>query len=379
MKKQVDRKNKKKDIFEAIRIISNILPGKIYLDKNTNSLSSGDYLGKNFITKINIPEYNQSSMDGIGISKISKKYKIVGKTELTQLNKKILKKEECLIVKTGSLINNSIKKIVPIEDLLKDGDLFVQKIVTKNSFIRKKGHVVKANSIIFKKGHKLTNKDIQFVESFNNYTMTIIKPLSFTLIGTGDEFFKKNGPKATNIKYLKNFLHNNNQVVEKSIIIKDDQKKLEELIKKSKSNIIIVTGGTGKSDDDFNFDYKKLVLDGLDLKPGKPLKVMKIKNKVILYFPGNPCSNFVLTNIMLKGLLNKYYTNTEMLLDNLKEDLIFPFKKLKRKSFLFAKLKKNKIKIFKDQESSNIFNIINSNMLIYYNKTKNLKCINIDD
>ena len=163
------------------------------------------------------------------------------------------------------------------------------------------------------------------------------------------------------------------------MMIKDDQKKLEELINKSQSNIIIVTGGTGKSDDDFNFDYKKLVLDGLDLKPGKPLKVMKIKNKVILYFPGNPCSNFVLTNILLKGLLNKYYTNTEMLLDNLKENLIFPFKKLKRKSFLFAKLEKNKIKIFKDQESSNIFNIINSNMLIYYNKTKNLKCINIDD
>ena len=55
---------------------------------------------------------------------------------------------------------------------------------------------------------------------------------------------------------------------------------LEELIKKSKSNIIIVTGGTGKSNDDFNFDYKKLVLDGLDLKPGKPLKVMKLVKKL---------------------------------------------------------------------------------------------------
>jgi len=48
----VDRKNKKKDIFEAIRIISNILPGKIYLDKNTNSLSSGDYLGKISLLKL---------------------------------------------------------------------------------------------------------------------------------------------------------------------------------------------------------------------------------------------------------------------------------------------------------------------------------------
>ena len=69
----MDQKNKKKDIFEAIRIIYNILPSKNYLKKKTNSLSSGDYLGKNFITKINLPEFNQSSMDGIGISEISKK------------------------------------------------------------------------------------------------------------------------------------------------------------------------------------------------------------------------------------------------------------------------------------------------------------------
>ena len=74
-------------------------------------------------------------MDGIGISEISKKYKIVGKTELTKLNEKILKKNECLIVKTGSLINNSIKKIIPIEDLLKEDDSFKQKTLTKNSFI----------------------------------------------------------------------------------------------------------------------------------------------------------------------------------------------------------------------------------------------------
>ena len=38
----------------------------------------------------------------------------------------------------------------------------------------------------------------------------------------------------------------------------------------------------------------------------------------------------------------------------------FPFNKLKRKSFLFANLQNNKVKIFDDQESSNILNIINN-------------------
>ena len=375
----MEQKNKKKDIFEAISLINNYLPSKTYLIKKTSSLSAGFYVGKNFITKSDIPNYNQSSMDGIGISSISKKYKIIGKTELTHLNKKIVKRNECLIVKTGSLINNSIKKIVPIEDLIRDGDIFKQQTISKNNFIRKKGHVVKSKSIIFKMGHKLSNKDIQFVENFNNLKMTIIKPLSFSLIGTGDEFFEKNQLKPTNIKYLETFLSINNQIIEKTIIIKDNQKQLEDIIKKSKSNIIIVTGGTGKSENDFNFENKKLILDGLDLKPGKPLKIMKAKDKIILFFPGNPCSNFVLTNILLKGVLKKYYTNKKIILGNMTTDLNFPFNKLKRKSFLFARLEKNKVKIFKDQESSNILNIINSNMLVYYDKTKKLKYVNIYD
>ena len=375
----MELKNKKKDIFEAIRLICNNLPRKNYLVKKINTISAGFYLGENFITKVNLPKNNQSSMDGIGISSFSKSYKITSRSELTYLNKKKIKKGECIIVKTGSLINESVKKIIPIEDLLKKEHIYIPKTITKNNYIRKKGHIAKSGSIIFKKGHRLLKKDIQFVENFGNYKMKIVKPLSFTLIGTGNEFFINKGPKPTNIEYIKNYLLDNKQIIDKTILIKDNQRKLEDLLSKSKSNIIIVTGGTGKSDDDFNFESKKLILNGLDLKPGKPLKVMKIKDKIILFFPGNPCSNFILTNILLKGLLSKYYTTKEILFKEFKKNITYPFKNLKRKTFLFAKVEKNKIQIFKDQESSNILNIINSNILIYYNKTKNLRYINLHD
>lgn len=375
----MDLKNNRKDIFEAINLINTILPRKKYLIKKINTISSGLFVGADHISKTDLPKYNQSSMDGIGISKIGKKYKVIGKTSLTKLNQKKVKENECLIVKTGSFINNSIKKIIPVEDLIKEKNIFHHNNYSKNNFIRKKGHVIKSNTIVFKKGYKLCNKDIQFINNFNNSKIKITQPLSFTLIGTGNEFFGKNAFKPTNIEYLNNFLKINNQIINKVITIKDDQKKLEQLISQSKSNIIIVTGGTGKSDDDFNFQNKKLVIEDLNLKPGKPLKVMKINNKVIMYFPGNPCSNFVLTNILLKGILLKYYSNKQIVLKNFKIKLKYPFNKLKRKSFLFAKLNQNSVKIFDDQESSNVINIIKSNILIYYDNTENIKYIKIYD
>ena len=47
--------------------------------------------------------------------------------------------------------------------------------------------------------------------------------------------------------------------------------------------------------------------------------------------------------------------------------------------FLFANIKNKKIKIFSNQESSNFSNIINSNYLIYYDKTSYLKLYYLND
>ena len=59
--------------------------------------------------------------------------------------------------------------------------------------------------------------------------------------------------------------------------------------------------------------------------------------------------------------------------------LIMIFQNLKRKSFLFANIKNKKVKIFSNQESSNFSNIINSNYLIYYDKTRYLKLYYLND
>ena len=65
------------------------------------------------------------------------------------------------------------------------------------------------------------NKDIQFVESFYNYKIKIIKPLSFTLIGTGNEFFEKKEIKPTNIEYniLELLIENAGKELSRAIIL----------------------------------------------------------------------------------------------------------------------------------------------------------------
>ena len=59
------------DIFNAIRLIEKYLPKPAYTLKKTKSLTCKDLINDRFALKENIPPYNQSAMDGIGV--ISKK------------------------------------------------------------------------------------------------------------------------------------------------------------------------------------------------------------------------------------------------------------------------------------------------------------------
>ena len=100
-----------------------------------------------------------------------------------------------------------------------------------------------------------------------------------------------------------------------------------------------------------------------------------------MFFPGNPCSSFVLTNIIIKSLI-EIYNNRK---SQIKYDLIdinkvkFNFKSLKRKSFLFGLRDQKSIKVFNNQESSNLKNILYANCLIYYDRTNKLKLYQIND
>ena len=72
------------DIFNAIRLIEKYLPKPSYTLKKTKFLTIRDLINDRFILKENIPPYNQSAMDGIGV--ISKKdtYILKGKTLLNK-------------------------------------------------------------------------------------------------------------------------------------------------------------------------------------------------------------------------------------------------------------------------------------------------------
>ncbi len=370
------------DIFKIIKLISNYLPKKKLLTINTKNLKNNNLIQSDIKIENNIPPYNQSSMDGIAVTNISKKFKIVGRLKLNKFNNIKVNKDECLIVKTGSLIPNNIKYIIPQEQIfINKNYAFVINFNKKNKFIRKKGHIFKKGEKIKLQNKYLSFKELSSLKSLKETKIKILSPLKFKIISTGSEFTKQHFISPTNGFYLNNFVLINNQIVEKNIHLRDDQKLLEKEINNSKSDITVIIGGTGKSKDDIDFNNFNLIVDGLDLKPGRPFKLFIKQNRIYLFFPGNPCSSFVLTNIIIKSLIEIYNFNKSTINHEIIDikKIKFNFKNYKRKSFLFGLRDNKNIKIFNNQESSNLKNILKANCLIYYDRTTKLRLYQVND
>ena len=76
------------DIFSAINLIYKKLPKKKITLKDANKLKNRDIIDFPISINKDIPPFNQSAMDGIGVVKKNNEYLIKGITYLNKITKK---------------------------------------------------------------------------------------------------------------------------------------------------------------------------------------------------------------------------------------------------------------------------------------------------
>jgi len=114
----------------------------------------------------------------------------------------------------------------------------------------------------------------------------------------------------------------------------------------------------------------KVLVDGIPIRPGKPIIIGQLGKKLIFCLPGNPISSIVCTRLfivtlikkMLGGNYNKLYTRKALLSEDIKVS------KSQRvhymRAFTFQKGTTLYVKPFKQQDSSLHSILIKSNCLL---------------
>ena len=340
----------------------------------------GRILSKNIKSKINVPNYKNSAMDGYAVNvgdfnEKNKTYDCIGESFAGNPFLKPVKKNQAIKVMTGGMVPSGCNAVVMKELITQKGRIITtESKIIKDQNIRFPGEDIKKNEIVLKAGKEIDEIDIGILASLGTDRVSVKKRPIIGFVSTGDELVSIKKPiKISQVydsnRYLLHGLLKKYPVEIKDYgVVKDKIKSIEKKFVEASLNcdVLITTGGVSVGD----ADYVKEVLEKLGkvnfwkiaVKPGRPLAYGKIKKCIFFGLPGNPVSVVVTFNLFVNAALNKLMGKAQDHALSLEAELLTSVKKRKgRKEYKRGILlsKKNKLYVRKSGlQGSNILSSV---------------------
>lgn len=280
-------------------------------------------------SKIDVPEHNNSAVDGYGFNFKDKlkhqRLKIIGKSLPGKPFLGKISSGQAIRVYTGALIIGNKNDLIPIDTIVMQEDVFnnenlieLKAKIKAGQNIRLKGEDIIKEQVIFKKGKKIRSLDLGYLASVGIKRLRVFKKLKVGIFSSGNEI-------NTSFKHKKYMIFDSNKISLISLfnkigcesydcgIIKDNynisKKKIKEMSKKF--DILVTTGGISSSDTDA---IKKVIREigdikfsKISLKPGRPFTFALINNVPFLGLPGNPVAVIVVFLYFIAKFIAKIY------------------------------------------------------------------------
>ena len=288
-----------------------------------NLLNAEDkILAENIYSKINLPPFKNSAVDGYAILKydLNNSQKIISKTRIAAGDSKEVKinKGEVVRIFTGAKMPLNSNTVVMQENTkLENNKLKLLKIPNYGENCRHKGEDISKGKLVLKKGSKIDVKNINLIAAIGYNKVKVYSKIKVGFFTSGNELVKPT-TKLTKSKinnsnfFLLNSLLNKNYIFKRFLgNLSDNYKEVENNLLKniSKFNMIITTGGASVGDEDHLVkaleNNGKIFFWRAAIKPGRPIAVGKILNTYIVCLPGNPVSVQLLYAFIVKPLILK--------------------------------------------------------------------------
>ena len=307
-----------------------------------------------------LPSTANSAVDGYGISsqtlfdKPKTKFRIIGIAKAGHPFNNVVGVGEAIEIYTGAVMPQGVDTVIMHEKCERFGnEVIIKDVVKKNQNMRPIGENLRKGEIVVKKGKLLNAADIGQLAASGNSKLEVYKKLSVSIISTGDELINSVSSEKlegqifdSNKPMLLSLLNVNFLKLLDLGIVKDNRTQLSKKYAEalSQSDVVISTGGASDGIEDHTQNALRdigaeCLVWQLAMKPGKPMAIGKLGNKIIFCLPGNPVAAFVCTKLLINPILIKLSGGVEWdpLAVILKSD--FDHKKRSgRAEFLRAKL-----------------------------------------
>ncbi|HDZ76741.1 MAG TPA: molybdopterin molybdenumtransferase MoeA [Candidatus Omnitrophica bacterium] len=305
------------DVKKAMSIIrTNMNPVKS--EKVAILPSFGRILANDIKSKINIPPFNNSAMDGFAINSRNAKgasksnpkiFEIIDDLPAGVVSKKKIKFNQAIRIMTGAPLPLGADSVVKVEETM-EMDVQHVKILhqpKKGENVRYAGEDIKKKDTVLRKGKKIGPSDVGMFAALGLTRVCVYRKLVVGILSTGDELVDPGKPLAigkirnSNGYSLYSAVLDCGSMPVNLGIVRDKRLKIRAKIKKAISlnlDMLLISGGVSVGDYDFVKDV--LIELGADIKfwcikmrPGKPLLFAVLGKVLIFGMPGNPVSSLI--------------------------------------------------------------------------------------
>ncbi|HNZ56356.1 MAG TPA: molybdopterin molybdotransferase MoeA [Methylophilaceae bacterium] len=270
--------------------------------------SLGRVLSADIISPNNVPNYNNSAMDGFAFkySEGVKIIKIIGTAFAGKPFNGEIKAGECVKIMTGAILPAGADSVVMQEHVVIKGEsITLLRDIRPSANVRMAGEDLSLGQVVLARGHLMRPADLGLVASLGIGEVSAYKKVKVAFFSTGDELISIGKPLAEGQIYDSNrytlfgMLSRLKLDIHDLGAIPDDSKRLEATLLEAANehNVVITSGGVSVGEADHMkallAQHGQVLFWKINMKPGLPLAYGKIGNAHYFGLPGNPVATMV--------------------------------------------------------------------------------------
>ena len=299
-------------VTQARQFIQQFLTPVIETENVATMQALGRVLAADIISPSNVPNHNNSAMDGYAFkySEGAKIIKIIGTAFAGNAFAGIVNAGECVKIMTGAVIPAGADTVVMQERIaIKSDCITLLEVPIRGANVRQAGEDLKLGQMVLAKGHILKPADLGLIASLGIGEVNVFRQLKVAFFSTGDELVSvgkklEEGQIYDSNRYtIFGMLSRLGVVISDCGVVPDQPDLLEKTLLKAanENDVVITSGGVSVGEADYMkallAKHGQVLFWKINMKPGRPLAYGKVglHEKTAHYFglPGNPVSAMV--------------------------------------------------------------------------------------
>ncbi len=300
---------------EALRLILSNTP-TLGLEKIALAGSLGRVVATDIVAPVDLPLFDNSSMDGYAVistdlSEASKehprKLDVIGESSAGNVFRSKVRPGQAVKVMTGGKIPGRADAVVPVELVGKVGEksIAVTQPVNAGQYIRRVGEDIRSGETVMRVGETIRPPHMGVLASLGRTKVRVFRLPRVNILATGDELVdvdekpSEGQIRNSNSHMLAGYVRQAGGIPFVMASVRDKKKRIREAIKKAPdADVLLITGGVSVGAYDFVKGVLEdwgvhLIVQSVNIKPGRPLVFGRRKNMIIFGLPGNPVSTSV--------------------------------------------------------------------------------------